>query len=219
MTSILMGTETVDQYGKHHVLVVPTVAVFNPCMSDSLISASRLMDVDYNVMFRIPQNAASDGFSPKDFPQYGRSVKTPDGLSVIVMEYVSHTWRPPKPGTSKVKLARILIRFACPIPSALKTLGTNFEVFVPNSLSTQNSFSALSNEFDNSEEVYVPDFLSPECVSRTPATALRIHDNIISMTATSPPASVAEEDVETETAPSPPGTDLRMDWVDTCSLG
>lgn len=39
--------ETVDQYGKHHVLVVPDVSVFDPDMSDSLISAGRLMEADY----------------------------------------------------------------------------------------------------------------------------------------------------------------------------
>ena len=73
MKSILMGTESVDQYGKHHVLVVPDVYVFDPDMSDSLISADRLMEADYSIIFRIPQNATSDGFSPKDFPQYGAS--------------------------------------------------------------------------------------------------------------------------------------------------
>ena len=47
------------------------------------------MEADYNVIFRIPQNAANNDFSSKDFPLYGESVTTPDGLTVIVMEYVS----------------------------------------------------------------------------------------------------------------------------------
>ena len=91
MPGILMGTETVDQYGKHHVLVVPDVSVFDPDMSDSLISAGRLMEADYNVIFRLPSNAVSDGFSSKRFPLYGGTVTTPDSSTVIVMEYVSHT--------------------------------------------------------------------------------------------------------------------------------
>ena len=91
-----MGTETVDQYGKHHVLVVLDVSVFNPDVSDSLISAGCLMEADYNVIFRIPSNAVSDGFSSKRFPLYGGTVTTLESSTVIVMEYVSHTWRLPK---------------------------------------------------------------------------------------------------------------------------
>ena len=63
-----MGTETVDLHGKHHVLVIPDVSVFNAHMTDSLISAGRLMEADYNVIFRLPSNAASNGFSSKRFP-------------------------------------------------------------------------------------------------------------------------------------------------------
>ena len=44
MTGILMGAETIDQHGKSFILVVPDVSVYDPGMSDSLISAGRLME-------------------------------------------------------------------------------------------------------------------------------------------------------------------------------
>jgi len=40
MTGILMGTETVDQHGVPYVLIIPDVSVFDPGMSDSLVSAA-----------------------------------------------------------------------------------------------------------------------------------------------------------------------------------
>jgi len=43
MTGILMGNETVDQYGMPYVLVIPDVSVFDPGISDSLVSSGRLM--------------------------------------------------------------------------------------------------------------------------------------------------------------------------------
>ena len=51
MTGIRMGTETVDQYAKHHVLVVSDVSVFDPSMSNSLISAGGLMGADTMLFF------------------------------------------------------------------------------------------------------------------------------------------------------------------------
>ena len=54
------------------------------------------MEVGYNVNFRIPSDALTDGFAPNTFPLYGGSITTPDNLTVIVMEYAGHTWRLPK---------------------------------------------------------------------------------------------------------------------------
>jgi len=49
MTGILMGAETVDQRGNSFILVVPDVSVYDPGMSDSVISAGRLTKAGYNV--------------------------------------------------------------------------------------------------------------------------------------------------------------------------
>jgi len=46
-TGILMGAETINQHGKSFILVVPDVSVYDPGMSDSLISAGRLMEAGY----------------------------------------------------------------------------------------------------------------------------------------------------------------------------
>ena len=97
------------------------MSVFDPDMSGSLISADRLIEADYNVIFRIPSNAASDGLSPKRFSQYGGTVTTPDGLTIIFMEYVSNTWRLPKPGAPKVLSTN----------KSSSTLEDDFEVRVP----------------------------------------------------------------------------------------
>ena len=92
MTGILMGAETIDQHGKSFILFVPDVTVYDPGMSDSLISARRLMEVGYNVNFRIPDDALTDDFAPATFSLCGGSITTPDNLTIIVMEYAGHTW-------------------------------------------------------------------------------------------------------------------------------
>jgi len=96
MTGILMGAETIDQHGNSFILVVPDVSVYDPGMSESLISAGRLIEAGYNVNFRISGDTLTDGFAPDTFPLYGGSITTPDNLTVIVMEYAGHTWRLPK---------------------------------------------------------------------------------------------------------------------------
>ena len=167
MKGILMGTETVDQHGKHYILVIPDISVFDPNMSDSLVSAGRLMEADYNVIFRLPSKAATDGFSSKQFPLYGGTVTSPDGSTVIVMEYVSHTWRLPKPGGAHTHLTKPQSLPSLENPSLSlnildeEPLAENIEVRV----SHENSFSALGDDFDNSDEAYVPEFLSQERVA------------------------------------------------------
>ena len=87
MTGILMGAETIDQHGKSFILVVPDVSLYDPGMSDRLISAGRLMEAGYNINFRIPGDALTDGFAMAT----GGSITTPDNLTVILMEYAGYT--------------------------------------------------------------------------------------------------------------------------------
>ena len=47
MTGIFMGAETIDQHGTSFILVVPDVSVYDPGMSDSIISAGRLKEAGY----------------------------------------------------------------------------------------------------------------------------------------------------------------------------
>jgi len=64
-------------------------------MSESIISAGRVMEAGYNVNFRITSDTLTDGFVSTTFPLYGGSITTPHNLTVIVMEYAGHTWRLP----------------------------------------------------------------------------------------------------------------------------
>ena len=98
-----MGAETVDMYGAPFVLVVPDVSAFDPGMSDSLVSAGRLMEKGFRVIFRIPSEADADGFSSSAFPLYGGTITTPDCAIVIIMEYLNHNWRLPKANVHQKK--------------------------------------------------------------------------------------------------------------------
>ena len=60
--------------------------MYDPGMSDSLISAGRLMEAGYNVKFRIPDDSLTDGFTPATLSLYGGSITTPDNLTVIVID-------------------------------------------------------------------------------------------------------------------------------------
>ena len=83
------------------------------------------------------------------------------------MEYVSHTWRLPKPGGAHTNLTKPQSLPSLENPSLSlnildeEPLAENIEVRV----SHENSFSALGDDFDNSDEAYVPEFLSQERVA------------------------------------------------------
>jgi len=91
MTGILMGAGTQNSHGKPFVLVVPDVSVYDPATSDSRIPVGRLIKTGFSVNHRIPSQANEDGFSLKAFPLYGGTITTPDGMTIICMEYAQHT--------------------------------------------------------------------------------------------------------------------------------
>ena len=103
------------------------------------VLSHRLMEADYRVVFRIPSNVNSDGFPSAQFPLYGGSVTTPDSSTVIVIEYVSHTWRLPKVGSPTVSM---------PLPQ--KSLTSSLisdedlsDIVMASNVPTCNSFSSL----------------------------------------------------------------------------
>jgi len=58
MTGVLISTGTVKHYGIPYVPVILDVSVFDLFMSDSLsVSAVRLTETDYGVIFRVLSNA------------------------------------------------------------------------------------------------------------------------------------------------------------------
>jgi len=89
MSGILVGTETQDNLGKPFVLVVPDVSVYDLAISDSLITVGRLIQAGFTD--RIPSQAKEDIFSLKTVPLYGSTITTPNGKTIIVMEYAQHT--------------------------------------------------------------------------------------------------------------------------------
>jgi len=82
-----MGAETQDSHGKPFALVIPDVSVYDLAMSDSLIPVGCLIEAGFSVNHRIPSQANEDGFSLKAVPFYGGTITTPDGKTIIVMEY------------------------------------------------------------------------------------------------------------------------------------
>ena len=84
MKGILMGAETVTVHGKPIILVLPDISVFSPELADPLVLVGRLMEAGFDVVFRIPKHADTNGF--QDFPLYGGTIVTPEG-ETIVMEY------------------------------------------------------------------------------------------------------------------------------------
>ena len=132
MKGILMGAETVTVHGKPIILVVPDISVFSPELADPLVPAGRLMEAGFDVAFRIPKHADTDGF--QDFPLYGGTIVTPD-RETIVMEYDKHTWRLPMPGNSVARAT------------------------TENRVETLNSFECLTDpHVDNDSNVPVSDF-------------------------------------------------------------
>ena len=59
MKGILMGCSTVDIQGLPLTLVIPNESVSDPLLSYSLVSAGRLMEGGFEVIFRLPQNAST----------------------------------------------------------------------------------------------------------------------------------------------------------------
>ena len=84
MHGILMGAETVTVCEKPIILVVPDISVFSSELADPLVPAGRLMEVGFDVAFRIPKHADTDGF--QDFPSHGGTIITPE-VEIILMEY------------------------------------------------------------------------------------------------------------------------------------
>jgi len=72
-----MGCSTMDIQGIPLTVVIPDESVCDPLLSDSLVSAGRLMDAGFGVIFRLPKDASTDGFHPDKYPLYGGTILTP----------------------------------------------------------------------------------------------------------------------------------------------
>ena len=141
------------------MLVVPDVSVYNPDMSDSLIPLGHLLKAGFAVIHRMSSQVNEDGFSLKAILLYGGTTTTPDGKTIIVMEYTQYTWRLPLPSNK---------RFSKPkLPSCATS-----ENFV-DTRSTSSSFIDPSNSFhmldkinNVDHEAYVPAYLTQNQIER-----------------------------------------------------
>ncbi len=73
-----MGCATVDIKGTPLTIVISDESVFDPLLSDSLVSTGRLMEAGFGVIFRLPKDAGTDGFHPDKYPLYGGTILTPE---------------------------------------------------------------------------------------------------------------------------------------------
>jgi hypothetical protein len=56
------------------------------------------MEAGFEVIFRQPKDALTDGFKPQQYPLHGGTITTPERPSrTIVIEYRDHTWWLPLP--------------------------------------------------------------------------------------------------------------------------
>ena len=132
MKGISMGRSTVDIRGAPLTLVIPDESVSDPLLSDSLASAGRLMEAGFEIIFRLPKDALTDGFKPQQYPLYGGTITTPAPSRTIVIEYSNHTWRLPLPHVRSPAEKIFLI-------------------------DTHNSFAALNNYYSPMQLLDTPD--------------------------------------------------------------
>ena len=71
MDGIIMGCEIVDTTDAQLLLVVPGESVFSSKFKESLISVAVLREAGFDVVFRIPTDAALDGVDLILHPAYG----------------------------------------------------------------------------------------------------------------------------------------------------
>jgi len=151
MTGILMGAETQDSHGKPFVLVILDVSVYDPAMSDSVIPVGRLIESGFSVNHRIPSQANEDGFSLKTVPLYGGTITTPDGKTIIVMDYAQHMWRLPLPSNKRFSKPRATSESFVD----LRSTSSSF-------IDPSNSFHMLDEIKDVDDEGYVPAYLTQD---------------------------------------------------------
>ena len=103
--------------------------------------------------------ANEDGFSLKAVLLYGGTITTPDGKTIIVMEYTQHTlsWRLPLPSNKRFSKPKLLPRVTSEKFVDLRSTGSS--IFNPS-----NPFQMLDetrvNDVD--DEGYVPDYLTQD---------------------------------------------------------
>jgi hypothetical protein len=92
MKGILMGCSTVDIQGIPLTLVIPDESVSDPLLSDSFVSAGRLMEAEFGVIFRLRKDARTDGFHPNKYPLNGGLYSHLSALHVLLSSSIVTTY-------------------------------------------------------------------------------------------------------------------------------
>ena len=115
----------------------------------------RLIKTGFSVNHRIPSQANEDGFSLKAIPLYGDTITTPDGKTMIVIEYAQHTWRLPLPSNKRFSKPKLLPRATSEKFVDLRSNGSSF-------MDPSNSLHMLDEINNVDDESYVPAYLTQD---------------------------------------------------------
>jgi len=88
-------------------------------------------------------------------PLYGSTITTPDGKTIIVMEYAQHTWRLPLPSNKRFSKPKLLPRATSKNIVDLRATGSSF-------IDPSNSFHMSDEINDVDDEGYVPAYLTQD---------------------------------------------------------
>jgi hypothetical protein len=229
MKGILMGCSTVDIQGLPLTLVISDESGSDPLLSDSLLSAGRLMEAGFEVIFRLPHNASTNGFQPHKYPMYGGTIVTPERPSrTIVIEYSDHTWRYPYLAHQCNWCQSNLGRKTYHCQKARQPGG---DLEISTIVDPQNPKTMLTETLAKIHQVtMVPDHPAwfkacgqskvTKTVSFGPLIAHSAQDmtKLKAFSQTLLPDPVTDPDY-CNTHHSPAGTDLRIDWADACLSG
>ena len=124
-------------------------------MSDSRIPVGRLIEAGFTVNHRIQSQANEDRFSLKAVPLYGGTITTPDGKSIIVMEYAQHIWRLPLQSIQHFSKPKLPPHATSENVVDLRSTSRSF-------IDPSNSFHMLDEINDADDEGYVPAYLTQD---------------------------------------------------------
>jgi hypothetical protein len=109
MPAVLLGVQIMTHAGTTRLLPLPGAGVYDPTMSECLVSVSQLLEASYDIVFRLPKDCGTDGFDKIDYPHYGGFITiphqgtTPNPQDFIIIHFENNTWRLPSPPNCAVR--------------------------------------------------------------------------------------------------------------------
>jgi hypothetical protein len=77
MPSVLLGVQKMTHAGTTRLLPLPGAGVYDPTMTECLISVAQLLAAGYHIIFRVPQDCATDGYDKVTYPHYVGFITVP----------------------------------------------------------------------------------------------------------------------------------------------